>query len=1594
MTRRLIAPSMLVLLWFLCVTVAVAQPQIAYILPDIGSPRFSTYVEVIAPATARGTFGADRVWLNNAGDDVRLVLDRPADSARITFGPLVVSWDGRIIATHAFVHPTVQPNSSDWEALRTEFRIPIKVVVNGRASNIDTFYIVKPWTLGNVTADPGRILGEGTLGKRSRRGAMIVDSLILPGGETYTASLRDPDSRAPGNQAYLPFTLLSPSTIRGVGTVDISVSASGANGGPGGGGGAGEYENSLATTGGTDGGAGYTGGGPGGVNSTFGNRRQKPGLGSGEDVPRDNANTRGSKSLSGIPGGESTGAYENAGGGTGHPFGQSGTGCDNRNACSPVGGNGGGSGSQESKRGGGGGYGEDGGDETGTTNGGIAHGNIVLVPLAGGSGGAGGNPDLFNRASGGGGGGGAVSIHANFLSSLNISARGALPARRTVLGGGGSGGGVIAGGRLDNPRPTDAVTWQISGASDANPNPAARMMSGGRGRARYDGAVPLNLNVMVGPMTDTSTNALRTHLLTGQGNGNDLQIYIKPESGPWQLGPRVSGYRINESGFWRQQITWPGRDTLYYIAVGLAVPTTGAGEYTAIPEMIFSQSAWNIIRIYGPPIINGAQSLDLGAYVCPGEELRDTVWVKNVGESPLVISQSTFTGAAGFRLVAPVLSDTIKPFDSTAYVVAFTPVAGQSGNITAQLQLQHNDTAATSARPFIVNLRVDVRPYDFTYAYGTPSVKRDTVDLGIVCIGREVSTSVIIANPSASAMRIERIVSTSPALVTIRGGAPSDLSAGTGSAAFLATFLGRARGVFVIPVLIYTAECPRPDTVWVRGDVRESNLTLIGTGQFGVVRVGDRPELTIELRNDGSDNARVSALPTIPAGVPFRVVRVVPALPAVLVPGASMFITYAFEPLADGDHAYTLRLGTDSVNGSCPATIVTILAGSARGASITLSQPSISFDTVSSCAVGTDSVVVTNSGSVPLTLFYPASINGLDQASFRIVRQPLNDLELAPGASASFGVVMNGSIGPDGSKSAILTIRTSDPQLNALNIPLAGYRASANLAGPRVVDLGLIEVGTQGQAQRSYTNASALATAGTLALTPGSTSTTVAPPTFSVASGDSVAVTFTVQARNDGAIEDTVLMVLTQPCADTVVVLVRALGFSRSISAAALLDMGVVAECATTRDSIVYTNTQAVPLTLLSASVTGPDASLFILENAAALAGQVLQPGASIALYVRFDPRSSTDGRKQANVVVTASIGGGDLTVITELKGERRMLLATAPDRVVFGTISVGNTTSQRVTVQNVGGQAANIARIALQGTSGGVFTITPSQQAPFRLERTTFIDVDVVFTPGVQQTYVDTLLVTFDAPCNDTRRIPISGVGQLNIEILLEMPIDTVDPATRNYALPITARRASGDQNLTGGTLILRLQYATEVFVARSVDGGTIRSNTSTAGTTDLEIVVPGINVTDSRQVLTSIVGDMTLGTVGSTALRVVDARIETPAFAPIVRPIDGSLTLAICREGGDRFVTRAGALAMRVLPNPSVDVAEVVADVFEQGMHTITIMSITGERIDAWSFMHTRGDASHRSLRDVRQWAPGVYSVVLETPTRRRVAPLTILR
>src|SRR3989442_445904 len=125
---------LLVVLMVLVTSAARSQsPVVSYLIPDIGTPGMNTYVEIIGPDSVNGNFGFEALYANNSDDEVQVVCANPSDNSKVTIGPVVVSWGGKMIATQFFVHPSVSVMTTDW---KLGINIPIKVIVKGHASNI------------------------------------------------------------------------------------------------------------------------------------------------------------------------------------------------------------------------------------------------------------------------------------------------------------------------------------------------------------------------------------------------------------------------------------------------------------------------------------------------------------------------------------------------------------------------------------------------------------------------------------------------------------------------------------------------------------------------------------------------------------------------------------------------------------------------------------------------------------------------------------------------------------------------------------------------------------------------------------------------------------------------------------------------------------------------------------------------------------------------------------------------------------------------------------------------------------------------------------------------------------------------------------------------------------------------------------------------------------------------------------------------------------------------------------------------------------------------------------------------------------------
>ncbi len=971
----------------------------------------NTYVEVIGPRDLPGNFGPDGFRHNNPGDDLRLECANPADTGKIVIGPLVVSWNGRMISAQVFVHPDLRPNSDNWQGLSPEFIIPIQVRYNGVTQNSATFYIVRPQPA--VTSSTNGDLGSGGVwGLRSRSGAMIVDSLELM-GSSYGVSKADCDPAMPGNQGLLPVIILSKGPVRTGSSTLIAVDADTKHGGPGGGGGGGNFCDFTGN--GADGGDGFTGGGPGGRNRS-GNPAgsdefRKPGAGSGANI----GSTGGS--LNGVPGGNAP-AHEASGGGTGHPFGFSGEGCADGGGCNPPGGYGGGSGQQQTQAGGGGGYATAGGSSR-NGNGGQAHGNGFIVPFAGGSGGASGNPQMAFSCSGdGGGGGGALRLYARQLDGYLFTALGGGGSNgASGDGGSGSGGAVLLESRLPSG------IWKIRAEGGVGPGPR-----GGGGRIRMDGPIgwfssglPVEESMTFGPSTDTTTFVRRSFTLTGTGDGSDIRLLLKSDRMPWTDIGTLSGYTDS----WTIDIDLPAIDNVYYLAALQQVDSPSSDQYLAKPAWVMSQAAANILISRTAPEIVAEGNRQLQGIVCD-DIVFDTMMVENVGDGILVISGAGFVdGTRGFELLEPALFPlSIDAMQSIRFITRFTRQTGQSGLVSDSLIISSNSPGATR---IVIPHSIQVDIADFTVS--TTSLQFPDV---VFCETAFASASAELTNTGTVPLRMLlpsidppafELISPAPAAwpITLQPGASMPVQLRV-----LHSVPGSLSGTLRLET--DTDGCSRTAEIGLSALSRNVEIFVSDVPDFTPLRcAGESADEMIVIRNDGDLDVIVEDL--ISFNPAFTIIS--PVAPFPLAPGAGQNVLLRFAPVLPGTYTGALRVEVDR----CSLLIDRTMRGQRDSIGLQVAAVDFGLQRAEDLPV-TLSTTVTNSGNVPVTI-----ASATDMPPFRIVSGlPVN---LSPGSSVDLTVMFEDP-GMDGEHALTLLLQHA-PSCEEIGIPVHGIRGTANV---------------------------------------------------------------------------------------------------------------------------------------------------------------------------------------------------------------------------------------------------------------------------------------------------------------------------------------------------------------------------------------------------------------------------------------------------------------------------------------------------------------------------------------------------------------------
>ncbi len=562
---------------------------------------------------------------------------------------------------------------------------------------------------------------------------------------------------------------------------------------------------------------------------------------------------------------------------------------------------------------------------------------------------------------------------------------------------------------------------------------------------------------------------------------------------------------------------------------------------------------------------------------------------------------------------------------------------------------------------------------------------------------------------------------------------------------------------------------------------------------FGDVSVASQRVLTVALGNQGLADLTLNRLVIEGAGAAaFRFTRR-PVLPVVVSAGSEVTIDISYEPTAVTSALATLRVESDAAN-------TPVLELPLIGSGVTqpvpqmeLSRTSLVFGEVEREAFRTQSMIVSNSGTAPLTI-RTITIEAASGSGFSLEQVPSFPASLPPDGELRLRVRFQPSRA--GASRGIVRILSDADARPSRTVALSGIGVDKPVpeidANPRVLEFGEAQVNTPGEEDVLATQTVTLLNNGTADLTltairvdssQGNEFRLFRAPSLpiTIIPGAGLilgvqyrptilgSVTGAVRIRSDAANLDDLTISLNGTGVDT-----RVPKISVSTST---LDYREVEVESSRRLGVDVTNTGTGDLVITEFRLQSPAGGVFELLRPPDTPF-TLVPGATQHLQVRFRPH------EEGYATGTLRIFNNDVERPRRrisLQGEGVPIpipqMRVTPDVASFGEVQVGS--SRRIVITIANPCRVDLEVTTLQGSalSAGAFALRQPPRLPLTLRPNAEVDIEVVFRPSREGSVTGTLRVRGTAPETPVSTVPLHGTG-----VPEPSPQMQVQPQTVNF--------------------------------------------------------------------------------------------------------------------------------------------------------------------------------------------------------------------
>jgi Abnormal spindle-like microcephaly-assoc'd, ASPM-SPD-2-Hydin/Cep192 domain 4/HYDIN/CFA65/VesB-like, Ig-like domain len=559
----------------------------------------------------------------------------------------------------------------------------------------------------------------------------------------------------------------------------------------------------------------------------------------------------------------------------------------------------------------------------------------------------------------------------------------------------------------------------------------------------------------------------------------------------------------------------------------------------------------------------------------------------------------------------------------------------------------------------------------------TPS--STSVAFGNVAVGSTVTQTVSVTNTGTATVNITGASITGAGFTMVSGSGATSVPVGQ-SASLQVQFAPTSEGNDSATLTVTSDASNSPVAVSFSGTGTEAIMALAPASlNFNNVTVGQKSSQNVTITNNGNSNLTFTSATISGTGFTMSGLSPLPTIPA----GQSATFSVQFTPTSTAGATGNVTF-RDNAAGS-PQTLTLTGSAVAAGSTLTPNPGSVNFGNV---VVGTSSapqtITLTNSGNAAIT------INGVSTTGSGFSTSGLSTgQQIAAGGTANFTV----SFAPTatGTVPGNITI-TSTATNGSISIPLSGTGTQGALnANPSSVNFGNLLVGANASIGVTLSNPGTAAVSITGSSITGASfsMSALSPQTLNPGQTASFNVTFTPTAS--GAASGTVSITSNAPGSPLKIAL-----SGTGVATQALLTInptpvafGNVNVNGSANQTVTLTNPGNATLNITAASITGASYTM-------TLAPTSINAGANTTFTVTFAPTSA--GSAPGSISITSNAPNSPATIALSGTGTQPQISAN-PTSVSFGTVTVGNSNSQPITLKNNGNATLTFSQITVAGT-------------------------------------------------------------------------------------------------------------------------------------------------------------------------------------------------------------------------------------------------------------------------------------------------------